>query len=212
MSQLTTRDYKGSGRRSGALSASRDFLFGLLAGTLLAGGGAAFLIARADHRPAPVAGACATAAAAGTRGQSSSASGGADVTASASSTSAPASAPQQYDFYRMLPRFTVSVPHPAAVSQPAVATRAPSQPDAAGASATGYILQVGSYTSGSEAQHVTQRLARMGVTARIERVADGARTLNRVRIGPIAGGPALEHLRAELAGAGMHALVIPTGQ
>ena len=222
MSQLT-RDYKGTGRRPLQVSGMKEFAFGMLAGTLLAGGAAALLAARSHHRPTQPA-ACATPAASGSAGavparSTQSVAGGPDarnspgaprvpaaspgVTASAATGSAPSvSSAQNFDFYRMLPRFTVPVPASRAAT-PA------SRPTPAATTGADFIVQVGSYSSNTEAGRVRARLARMGIAARIQRVSEHGVLLNRVRVGPVDSGE-LHRLRAALAAADFHPLVIPS--
>lgn len=213
MPRLTTRDYKRSSRSPGAAKL-REFGLGVLVGAVLAS--AAFLIAgaharhhaaasphahaadsqgRAPHAPAPEDG-------------PSSDTSGAATSPAASSQSAPSAANgqvPQYDFYRMLPRFKVPVPHDdERTSRPPPAE---SQPAAAPSSGASYFLQVGSYRSTAEADQVRARLARAGISARVQRIVDGSRALNRVRIGPL-GDTELAKVREQLRTANIHALVI----
>ncbi len=216
MPRLTTRDYKRPSHSS-SLSKLKEFGLGVLVGAVLAS--AAFLIAGArarhhasllhihagagsqdvaPHAPAP---------------DDGSSDGSGTATPSAASAAAPqsgsahaaAQAPQ-YDFYRMLPRLNVPIPHD---DQPS--SRAP--PPAAGppARAAGggpsYVLQVGSYRSSAEADQVRDRLARAGIAAEVQRIAAGSRTWNRVRIGPLTDAE-LARVREQLRTANIHALVI----
>ncbi len=222
MSQLT-RDYKGTGRRPMQVSGMKEFAFGMLAGALLAGGGAALLAVRSHHRQTQPA-ACAAPVASGStspvsgRSTPSIANGpgtrhspsaprlaaappGATASAAASGAASVSSA-QNFDFYRMLPRFTVPVPanHAAAPA---------SRPRPAAITGAAFVLQVGSYSSDAEARHVRARLARMGIAARIQQVSEHGVRLNRVRVGPVGSG-ALRRLRAALAAADFHPLVIPS--
>lgn len=211
MPRLTTRDYKRPSRSPGTAKL-KEFALGVLVGAVLAS--AVFLIAgahsrhhaaasphahatdsqgRAPHAPAP-------------EDPSSDTSDGATSPA-ASSQSTPAAAngqAQQYDFYRMLPRFKVPVPHDEGTSRPPPAV---SQPEAAPVSGASYFLQVGSYRSTAEADQVRARLARAGISARVQRIVDGSRALNRVRIGPL-GDAELAKVREQLRTANIHALVI----
>ena len=104
----------------------------------------------------------------------------------------------------MLPRFKVPVPHDDGTSRPPPAA---SQPAAVPASGASYFLQVGSYRSTAEADQVRARLARAGISARVQRIVDGSRALNRVRIGPL-GDTELAKVREQLRTANIHALVI----
>ena len=222
MSQLT-RDYKGTGRRPLQVSGMKEFAFGMLAGALLAGGAAALLAVRSRHRQTQPA-ACAAPAASRSTGPaatpptpavpsgpgarpSPNASGAAATPPGATTSAVTGSAPsvpaaQSFDFYRMLPRFTVPVPASGAAA-PA------SRPKPAATTGAGFILQVGSYSSDAEARQVRARLARMGIAARIQRVSEHGMRLNRVRVGPVGSG-ALHRLRAALAAAHFHPLVIPS--
>jgi len=112
----------------------------------------------------------------------------------------------QYDFYRMLPNFKVPVPHDdehSSHAPPPVAT----QPQRAAASGPSYVLQVGSYRSASEAEQVRARLARAGISAQVQRIVQGSRTWNRVRIGPLSDAQ-LVKAREQLRMANLHALLI----
>lgn len=214
MPRLTTRDYKRPSRDLRAAKL-REFGLGVLVGAVLAS--AAFLIAgaHARHRAAAAASSHAPAGA-GSRDTAPSASAPApDDTSSSGSDAAPksgsaapsASAGAQaphYDFYRMLPTFKVPVPHDAdRASRPAPAT----QPAVAAISGPAYILQVGSFHSTAEADQERARLARIGIAAQVQRIVDGSRTLNRVRIGPV-GEAALQRVREQLRTANIHALVM----
>jgi cell division protein FtsN len=83
------------------------------------------------------------------------------------------------------------------VSRPALATP----------SGATYVLQVGSYRSAAEAEQVRARLARAGISAQVQRIADGSRTWNRVRIGPLSDAE-LARVREHLRTANIRALVI----
>jgi cell division protein FtsN len=221
MPRLTTRDYKRSSRGPNA-SKLREFGLGVLVGAVLASAAFLFAGAYARHRASaaaharPAAGSPHAAPDAPvTDGSASNASDAPATPASASPSSSPSAAAHaatqapQYDFYRMLPRLNVPVPHdeghsshppPSAASQPV---------RAAGASGASYVLQVGSYRSSAEAAQVRARLARVGISAQVERIAEGSRTWNRVRIGPLSDAE-LARVRAELRTANIHALVIRT--
>ena len=214
MPRLTTRDYKRTSRSSGAAKL-KEFGLGVLVGALLAS--AAFLVAgaharhraaasthghgdsqdEAPHAPAP-------------EDSSSSSSGAADSSDSGSQTRpAPAHAAAQtpqYDFYRMLPSFKVPVPHdddrPSRAPRPAA-----DPPQRAAVPGPSYLLQVGSYRSAAEADQVRARLARAGISAQVQRVVEGSRTWNRVRIGPLSDAQ-LARVREQLRTADVHALVI----
>ena len=217
MARLTTRDYKRSSRNSGA-ARLKEFGLGVIVGAVLAS--TAFLIAGAHARHRAAASAHAHA---GTDSQSdtphapapddassnrSDAAGASDSAPSAQSVSTHTGAPApHYDFYRMLPSFKVPVPHddehPSHAPPPAPVRQA-ARPASGGPA---YLLQVGSYRSSSEADQVRARLARAGISAQVQHIVDGSRTLNRVRIGPLSDAE-LAKVRDQLRTVNMHALVI----
>lgn len=216
MPRLTTRDYKRSSRNASAAKL-KEFALGVLVGAVLAS--AAFLIAgaHAHHRAAA---ASRTGTGAEPQGKAPSAPAPDDTSSDnpdpanpagvASPQSAPASAgpqAQQYDFYRMLPRFKVPVSHDdehaAQAGPPPVATA----PARTAGSGPAYVLQIGSYRSTAEADEVRARLARAGIAAQVQRVVAGSSAWNRVRIGPLSE-TELSKVRAQLRTANVHALVI----
>lgn len=214
MPRLTTRDYKRPSRSANA-SKLKEFGFGVLVGAVLAS--AAFLIggARARHHAAASRahgeggpGIAAPHAPAAEDGSSDGSDPAAPSTSAAPGHSKSASTgPQapQYDFYRMLPRLNVPVPHDDEhPSHAPPATRPPVRGPAAGPS---YLLQVGSYRSSAEADQVRARLARVGISAQVEQVAEGGKTWNRVRIGPL-NDAELARVREQLRTANIHALVM----
>jgi cell division protein FtsN len=217
MPRLTTRDYKRSSRNSGAAKL-KEFALGVLVGAVLAS--AAFLIAgaHAHHRAAA---SSRTGAGADPQNKAPHAPAPDDTSsdnpdppnASGSVASPPSSATsagtqsQQYDFYRMLPRFKVPVSHddehaPHVVPPPPVSG---SEPTAG--SGPSYVLQIGSYRSAAEADEVRSRLARAGISAQVQRIVEGSSAWNRVRIGPLSD-PELTRVREQLRTANVHALVI----
>lgn len=222
MPRLTTRDYKRPSRGTSA-SKLREFGLGVLVGAVLAS--AAFLVAgaHARHRAAAIArehaapgttGAAPPAPAPGDSASSGAGSAVTPVTAARSVKSAsahPGAQAPQYDFYRMLPRLNVPVPHDDAHASHAPPP--PASPVVRSASAAGpsYYLQVGSYRSSAEADAVRARLARAGISARVERVAEGSGTWNRVRIGPLSD-PQLTRVRQQLRSDDIHVLLIRAGR
>ena len=223
MPRLTTRDYKRSSRRSGAVRL-KEFGLGVLVGAVLASAG--FLIAGAHarhhaaaaahthsggesqgdppHAPAPD-----DTSADKPDNPDSPAASGATVSPQSAGThtaATPAGAQtRQYDFYRMLPSFKVPVPHDD--EHPSHAPPVASQPQRAAASGSSYVLQVGSYRSAAEADQVRARLARAGISAQVQRIVQGSRTWNRVRIGPLSDAE-LVKVRGQLRTANVHALLI----
>ena len=220
MPRMTTRDYKRPSRSSSA-GKLKEFGLGVLVGAVLAS--AAFLIAGAHarhraaasshaHAGADSRGGAPHAAAPDDTSSNSSESSGSATPVSAASAAQSASAPdgaqaQHYDFYRMLPSFKVPVPHDD--DRPSRTPPAPraSQPERTAGSGPAYVLQVGSYRSTAEADQVRARLARAGISARVERIVEGSRTWNRVRIGPVSDAE-LARVRGQLRTANIHALVI----
>jgi cell division protein FtsN len=214
MPRLTTRDYKRPSRGASAVR-WKEFGLGVLVGAVLAS--AAFLVSGsyarhraaahgrghaaapsqedAPHAPPPEEDSSGAASASGV-GEGS----------TAAAKAAAAKAPQ-YDFYRMLPRFQVPVPHddeqPARAPAAPAATQTP-RPDPSGPF---YVVQVGSYRSSAEADEVRARLAKVGLSAQVQRVVEGSMTWNRVRIGPLSDAE-LARVRGQLRTANLHALVI----
>ena len=217
MPRLTTRDYKRSSRNSSAAKL-KEFGLGVLVGAVLAS--AAFVIAgaHAHHRAAA---ASRTGAGVDPQGKAPHApapddtsSDNPDPASPSGSVSSPQSAAasggaqaQQYDFYRMLPRFKVPVSHDdehaAQAGPPPVATG----PAHAAGSGPSYVLQIGSYRSTAEADEVRARLGRAGIAAQVQRVVAGSSVWNRVRIGPLSE-TELSRVREQLRTANVHALVI----
>jgi cell division septation protein DedD len=209
MPRLTTRDYKRPSRSS-SVAKLREFGLGVLVGAVLAS--AAFVIAGAHARHRAAAAAHAGAGSQRSAPHAPAPDGAAGAIApevpasSAHAAAAHAGAqPTQYDFYRMLPRLNVPVPredeHPA--HPPAAAIAPPPAPSGGPA----YLLQVGSYRSSAEADQVRARLARAGIAAQVERVAEGSKRWNRVRIGPLSDAE-LAKVREQLRTANIRALVI----
>ena len=211
MPRMTTRDYKRTSRSS-SVSKLKEFGLGVIVGAVLAS--AAFLIAgaHARHRAAAHSRSHGSTDSHGTqsRAPAKASSNSSGATASPGSDASPraahaASQPLQYDFYKMLPRFNVPVPHEDGHSQhePMAAV----SPQSHAPAAASYVLQVGAYRSSAEADQVRARLAREGISAVVDRVAEGATVWNRVRIGPL-GDADLARVREQLRTANIHPLVI----
>jgi cell division protein FtsN len=217
MPKLTTRDYKRSSRSSSAAKL-KEFGLGVLVGAVLAS--AAFLIAgaHAHHRATATSrmgsGADPQSKAPHAPAPDDTSSDSPDPAPPSGSASSPQSAsasagaqPQQYDFYRMLPRFKVPVSHddehPAHAGPPPAATGAEHTAD----SGPSYVLQIGSYRSTAEADAVRARLARAGISAQVQRIVQGSSAWNRVRIGPLSD-TELARVRERLRTANVHAMVI----
>lgn len=219
MPRLTTRDYKRPSHSS-SFAKLKEFGLGVLVGAVLAS--TAFLIGGAHSRHRAAAAAAHSAAGAGsqdsaphapaaapddTSANSSDAATASGSAARAQSASTGTPAPK-YDFYRMLPSFKVPVPHDddrAAQAPSAGSSTARAAPPAA--SGPAYLLQVGSYRSSAEADQIRARLARAGISAKVQRIVQGSKTWNRVRIGPLSDAE-LARVREQLRTADIHALVI----
>lgn len=218
MPRLTTRDYKRKSRSSSA-ARLREFALGVLVGAVLASAGFLLAGAHARHRAAAAAhthsagdSQSETPHAPAPDDTSSDSPGNPDSPAASSSAVSPQSAATRagaqapkYDFYRMLPSFKVPVRHDD--DHPSHAPPVANQPQRAEASGSSYVLQVGSYRSIAEADQVRAHLARAGITAQVQRIVQGSRTWNRVRIGPLTDAE-LVKVREQLRTANVHALLI----
>ena len=231
MSQLTTRDYKGAGRREGGPSGGlKEFLLGALAGALLAGVGTALVMHHA-YRARRACGACAASPSAAsppaaappapapvrTAPQAAPGTTPAPRTAAAPQVvrrTAPsartrssvhaqsAPAQPQYDFYQMLPNLKVTVPRPSAPGAHAAGVRGPG-------AYGGYVLQVGSYSNAAQAERIISELDSVGIIAHVDTVQSRGVTLHRVRVGPITEASELARIRGTLHALRLPAIVIP---
>jgi cell division protein FtsN len=191
MAKLTSRDYKRTSRHGLDVRRWREFGYGLLVGAAVAGigfvyaGGKAHKAAElADSpHPDPHHAAPADADPAGASGKSS----------------------EKYDFYEMLPNFEVVVPEKDKEVKRDQPAGAPTERPGV------YVLQAGSYRSGSEADRVQKQLSMQGIDAKVQRVAVDADVWYRVRIGPIKNLDELNKVRKQLQAAEVDALVIRVG-
>lgn len=218
MSELTSRDYKGTGggRRGAPPGGLKEFLWGALAGALLAGLGTALVMHRIE-RTAPAA--CAAKPAAGHKPAASAATAAAhsgttnrrtgsdsttprksSATASTSRASEPAHA--HYDFYKMLPNLKVRVPRPSAPGKRTVGSHGHTV-------FAGYVVQVGSYTDPAQARRIRAELDSLGIIAHIDTVQAHGTTLHRVRIGPLTEEAELKRIRRVLKAVHLPGIVIP---
>jgi len=110
----------------------------------------------------------------------------------------------QYDFYDMLPKFEVVVPEKDSDVRSDLPT---AMVERAGV----YVLQAGSYRSQADAERVQTQLGRMGIDAKVQRVAVDADVWHRVRIGPVRNLDQLNRLRQQLRAADFDALMIRVG-
>ena len=233
MSQLTTRDYKGAGRRASPPAGLKEFLLGALAGALLAGLGTALVM---HHAHQSAAASCAPAAA----------TSGAVAPTPSGPPARHAAAPPAHSPGPAAPRgrlraretHTGSGAQPARTSDGSAATQgaaAPAQsqydfyqmlpnlkvtvprPNGGGGqaaagghgTAVGYILQVGSYRDPAQAQRIVAELDSLGIIAHIDTVPDGRTTLHRVRIGPLSNTAELNRIRGVLKSVRLPAIVMP---
>lgn len=136
-----------------------------------------------------------------------------------------------FDFYSVLPEKEVVIPdadlaakaraeaqqQAAAANNPAQASpAAPSDNANAGAttntaataSGSGYLLQVGSFPSGADADGMKAKLALQGFSASVQPVTINGQTWNRVRLGPFHSATELEAAKQRLAAAGIHAIAL----
>jgi cell division protein FtsN len=187
--KLTARDYKKTTRRPLDFSRYKEFGAGLLVGVVAC---SALFIYMADAKndapdePRPEARRAATAEAE------------TDATAAAGESG------DSYDFYEMLPNFEVVVPEKdrdVKRNRPAAPTERPGV----------YVLQAGSYRNLPDAERVQQKLSRLGIDAKLQRVAVDNDVWHRVRIGPISDLSELNGLRKQLQAADVDGLVIRVG-
>ena len=192
MAKLTSRDYKNSQRSSLDLRRHKEFGWGVAVGACVVSVAFIYFGAR-QHKPPEQADIPHPDARHAPRPDADSGEPGA------------AKPSAKYDFYQMLPNFEVVVPEkekdvkrdlPAAskVERPGV-----------------YVLQVGSYRSESEADGTRARLGKLGVDAKVQRVAVDTDVWHRVRIGPISNLDELNKIRKQLHAADVDALVIRIG-
>jgi cell division protein FtsN len=186
--KLTARDYKKTSRRSLDLARFREFGAGLLVGVVAC---SALFIYMADAKKAS--------AADEPRPEARRPAATADAESAAAGESS-----ESYDFYEMLPNFEVVVPEKdreVKRNLPAAATERPGV----------YVLQAGSYRNLPDAERVQQKLSRLGIDAKLQRVAVDNDVWHRVRIGPISDLSELNALRKQLQAADVDGLVIRVG-
>lgn len=116
----------------------------------------------------------------------------------------PAPAPKpRFDFYTLLPEMEVVVPEeeippPAAPVAPATPASTPASPPAGrpAAPTETYLLQVGSFRNGEQADRFRAELAILGLETSIQKVTiDNRDTYHRVRVGPFHDSSALNQAR-----------------
>jgi cell division protein FtsN len=118
----------------------------------------------------------------------------------------PAEPPRpRFDFYTLLPEMEVVVPDdeitpaPAPVTRPVPGTTPAVQPAGSPATAAAdetYLLQVGSFRNGEQADRFRAELAILGLETSIQKVTiDNKDTYHRVRVGPFHDSVALNNAR-----------------
>jgi len=129
----------------------------------------------------------------------------AEPAAPAQAAQPPAPPKPRFDFYTLLPEMEVVVPDeaiappPAPVSAPAAGST-PAAPPARSTAPAGpaetYLLQVGSFRNGEQADRFRAELAILGLETSIQKVTiDNRDTYHRVRVGPFHDAVALNNAR-----------------
>jgi len=109
----------------------------------------------------------------------------------------------RFDFYNMLPKMEVVVPDDELDQEPVAA---PGSPPSAPAT---YLVQVGSFRRGADADRLKAQLALLGFETKVESARISAQdTRYRVRSGPYHGKEALNQARKRLADNGFQGIVI----
>jgi cell division protein FtsN len=130
----------------------------------------------------------------------------------------------RFDFYTLLPEMEVVVPEeeiappPApAVQRPAVQSTPVTQPASPAAKSSPakaspvetYLLQVGSFRNGDQAERFKAELALLGLETSIQKVTiDNKSTYHRVRVGPFHDTGSLNNARSRLSKKGIESRVI----
>jgi cell division protein FtsN len=99
---------------------------------------------------------------------------------------------------------------PAAVSENITAAPASAAP--APATGSGYLLQVGAFPNGADAETLKAKLAMQGFVANVQSVSIGGQTYHRVRLGPFPSATELESTKKRLASAGINAIALKEGK
>ena len=109
----------------------------------------------------------------------------------------------RYDFFTVLPEMEVIVPE-----QELEAHKRQEQASQAAVDEASYVLQVGSFRDGSDAEEMKARLALLGITARVQSVTVNDATWHRVRVGPVSGSQRADEMRRRLAENNIDSLVM----
>jgi cell division protein FtsN len=119
---------------------------------------------------------------------------------------APATGEQRksrYDFFTVLPEMEVVVPE-----QELAQKREQQKTRVEPGDSSSYLLQVGSFRDGSDAEQMKAKMALLGVGARVQTVTVDGVTWHRVRVGPVSGAQEVDELRSRLAENGIDSLVM----
>ncbi|WP_376695597.1 SPOR domain-containing protein [Wenzhouxiangella sp. EGI_FJ10305] len=111
---------------------------------------------------------------------------------------------RQYDFFTVLPEREVVVP------QEEIAERARER-DSEAASQGPYVLQVGSFRSGEDAESQRAKVTLLGLEARVQSVTVDDVTWHRVRVGPFDSAREADGARRRLVDNGFEAMVLKGG-
>lgn len=196
MAKLTSRDYKSNQSRPMDLRRYREFGWGAAAGAVLTGIVFLYVGAKLHKTPDPPD--------APHPDSHRAARAGADAGVSTE----PA---EPLTFYKKLPTEAVVLPEKEKEKDAKDLKR--EVPAAAKVERPGiYVLQVGASHSESESNGVRDRLHKMGVDAKVQRVAIDADVWYRVRIGPISNLDELNKTRKELQAGGVDAQLISVGE
>lgn len=111
---------------------------------------------------------------------------------------------RQYDFFTVLPEREVVVP------QEEIAERARER-DTEAASQGPYLIQVGSFRSGEDAESQRARVTLLGLDAKVQPVTVDDVTWHRVRVGPFDSAREADGARRRLVDNGFEAMVLRGG-
>lgn len=115
---------------------------------------------------------------------------------------------REYKFYDMLPQQEVVIPEN---ERDAAKAPPPSKPNSPIERPGTYVLQPGAYRNLEEAERLQAKLARLGVSASVQRVSIDTDVFHRVRVGPIADLGELNRIRGKLRAADIDAVLIRVG-
>jgi cell division protein FtsN len=121
-----------------------------------------------------------------------------------------------FDFYSVLPEKEVVIPDAQLSAQAKAEQQKAAAANNAGSATTvssnaagsGYLLQVGSFPSGADADGMKAKLALQGFSANVQPVNINGQTWHRVRLGPFASATDLEAAKQRLSAAGIHAIAL----